>query len=533
MTAFARMWGRVYRDRQIFVRTDGRLRFLRVSSGLQIFVSGVALGTLLWAGIATWTASEQQAMLVQSRERMGALERDRTRLGGELGAVRAQYSNATTEIVRQYRELHRLIATRGVLERDLVQAQTRLAEVETAFHVALNESRELDQHLGHLRQRLQVSVASNHLMETRLREAASALAGANRGRQQEAERRRAYESRLSALESALMQSTANQDVVRQRLYEQQQAIETVEGSRDVARAEIRQMSSRIAALTSDLDQTQRSNASLRKRLASTADALTRTHEEQIEAERKGYRLASTVSSLEGRLDQVRQTQLELLRGIRSKAQRNIAALEATLQMTEIPLNELLEATHAYRPGIGGPMIALDDEGLAEDESFESMVGTLEMDLLRWEAMQELLENAPLARPTTTGYVSSEFGPRKDPITGRRAVHKGIDIAAPARTPIYATARGLVTFAGRKSAYGRLVEIDHGYGFVTRYAHLRSIDVEAGQSVEFHDQVGTMGSSGRSTGSHVHYEVLFQGEQVDPSNFLRAGRYVFKVKDASG
>lgn len=533
MTALSNIMNRIFRDRQIFVRTDGRVRFVRISSGLQIFAAGVAAGVLVWTGVATWTAAERQDALELSDRRISILERDRSRLGGELAAVRAQYANAASEIVRQYRDLRRLIAVRGSLESDLAQAQTRLAEVETAFSSTRDENGEMAAQLSELRARLQVSVASRNLLETRLQETASALAGATRGREHEADVRREHESKLSALEDALMQSSADQDSVRRRLYEQRKAIEKVEGARDVARAKIRNMSSHIAALSSDLDSTQRTNASLRRRLAATADALTQTHEEQIEAERRGYRLASTVSALESRIDQVRRTQIELLRGIRSRAQRNIASLEATLQMTAIPLEDLLDAAGAHRPGLGGPLVALDDDATMIGDNFEEIVGGLEFDLLRWQAMQEVLENAPLARPVTTGYVSSEFGPRKDPITGRSAVHKGIDIAAPVRTPIYATAPGLVIFAGRKAAYGRLVEIDHGFGFVTRYGHLRSIDVEAGQSVEFHDQIGRMGSSGRSTGSHVHYEVLFQGEQVDPSNFLKAGRYVFKVKGADG
>lgn len=532
MTAFARILDRVYRDRQIFVRTDGRVRFVRVSAGMQKFLSGVALGTLLWAGLATWSASDRQAALEASQQRVADLERERSRLGGELAAVQAHYANAAVEVDRQLGELRQLVLLRDNLQGNLARARAEIAGLRDDYRTTRDERDDLGDEVAALRGELRERIAANGLMEQRLSETASALAGASIGRRAEMERSRLQQDRLSALESALSQSSADHDQVRQRLYEQQQTIEEVRGDRDVARAEIRQMSSRVASLNSDLDVSRQTNANLRQRLAATADALTRTHEGQIQAERRGYKLASTVSALESRLDQVRETQLELLRGIRLKAQHNIAALKATLEMTAIPLDDLLQATDSYRPGIGGPLVPMDG-GDIEDASFENMVGGLEMELLRWEAMQEVLAKAPLARPVTTGYVSSGFGRRKDPITGRQAFHEGLDIAAPPRTPIYATAPGLVTFAGRKTAYGRFVEIDHGNGFVTRYGHLRSIGVEAGQSVAFHDEIGRMGSSGRSTGSHVHYEVLFQGEQVDPSNFLKAGRYVFKVKDAGG
>jgi murein DD-endopeptidase MepM/ murein hydrolase activator NlpD len=93
--------------------------------------------------------------------------------------------------------------------------------------------------------------------------------------------------------------------------------------------------------------------------------------------------------------------------------------------------------------------------------------------------------------------------------------------------VWSTAPGTVTFVGRRGPYGRLVEIDHGYGLVTRYGHLRKILVKKGESVGFRHKIGIMGSTGRSTGRHVHYEVLFEGKPQDPAKFMKAGKYVFK------
>ncbi len=146
---------------------------------------------------------------------------------------------------------------------------------------------------------------------------------------------------------------------------------------------------------------------------------------------------------------------------------------------------------------------------------------------RLVALQAALGSMPLTAPVDSFWISSHFGKRKDPYNGRWAMHEGIDLAATAGSRVVATAPGKVVFAGTKSGYGRLVEIDHGFGLRTRYAHLRSIRVETGQRVEHRQTVGTLGSSGRSTGPHVHYEVLVEGEPMDPDDFLEAGKHVFK------
>jgi murein DD-endopeptidase MepM/ murein hydrolase activator NlpD len=146
---------------------------------------------------------------------------------------------------------------------------------------------------------------------------------------------------------------------------------------------------------------------------------------------------------------------------------------------------------------------------------------------RMAALQSALAAMPLTAPVDSFWVSSNFGKRRDPYNGKWAMHEGLDLAATAGSPVRATAPGRVTFAGTKSGYGRMVVIDHGYGLTTRYAHLRSVSVRTGEQVEHRATVGALGSSGRSTGPHVHYEVRFDGAPLDPANFLEAGKHVFK------
>jgi len=115
--------------------------------------------------------------------------------------------------------------------------------------------------------------------------------------------------------------------------------------------------------------------------------------------------------------------------------------------------------------------------------------------------------------------------RKDPFNKRPAFHAGIDFGAYRLAPIVSTADGVVKFVGRNGGYGRTVEIDHGHGFMTRYAHLEKTYVKRGARVKKGEKIGGMGSTGRSTATHLHYEIYFQGQDFDPDNFLKAGKYV--------
>ena len=107
------------------------------------------------------------------------------------------------------------------------------------------------------------------------------------------------------------------------------------------------------------------------------------------------------------------------------------------------------------------------------------------------------------------------------------MHYGLDFGSTPRAPIYVTAPGTVSFAGWKGNFGKMIEVDHGAGIKTRYAHLSKITVKKGQTIAFGDKIGVIGSTGRSTGNHLHYEILFRDKALDPMQFIKAGRYVFK------
>jgi murein DD-endopeptidase MepM/ murein hydrolase activator NlpD len=191
--------------------------------------------------------------------------------------------------------------------------------------------------------------------------------------------------------------------------------------------------------------------------------------------------------------------------------------------------------YAGRGGaLGGPLIdAKDPRALAAildvDEDFARRIQTAATDLSDLRGLSDTVQDLPLGRPTENTAESSGFGVRLDPFTGQPAFHSGQDFAGAFLAPVEATAPGVVSFTGARSGYGQTVEVDHGHGFKTRYAHLETIFVAVGQAVALGQKLGAMGSTGRSTGPHLHYEVWVDGRAQNPLRFLRAGDFVQQTR----
>lgn len=182
------------------------------------------------------------------------------------------------------------------------------------------------------------------------------------------------------------------------------------------------------------------------------------------------------------------------------------------------------------PGYGGP----DEPETGVTSNFQDVLGDLNDQLDSREQQLAILEDLivkkqlqyearPAGRPITKGWISSYFGKRTDPFTGKLEMHKGMDFAGKEDSKIVAVANGVVTWTGPRYGYGNLVEINHGNGYTTRYGHNKEILVEVGDAVEKGQPISLMGSTGRSTGPHVHFEVLKNDHQIDPVAFVQASR----------
>jgi murein DD-endopeptidase MepM/ murein hydrolase activator NlpD len=172
-------------------------------------------------------------------------------------------------------------------------------------------------------------------------------------------------------------------------------------------------------------------------------------------------------------------------------------------------------------GIGGPFVPANLA--SEEKSFERQLYRIHLSRSQVDRLTRTLLDVPVRKPVTGEIdMSSGFGMRMDPFLRSPAMHTGLDMRGDTGDPVRATANGTVTSAGNNGGYGKMVEIEHRNGLSTRYAHLSAIDVRVGQTVKIGQIIGKIGSTGRSTGPHLHYETRVDGEAVDPQKYLRAG-----------
>ncbi len=212
----------------------------------------------------------------------------------------------------------------------------------------------------------------------------------------------------------------------------------------------------------------------------------------------------------------------MLRILDRQSRRGVEQAERVIALTGLDPDKLLART---KPAATGGLDTVT-RGFGLDR-FDANARAVARRIARWQRLQGLLERLPLVAPLDHYRKTSGFGRRKDPINGRTRRHNGTDFAYYRGAPVRATAAGKVVFAGRRGGFGNMVEIDHGQGIRTRYAHLYKPLVHKGDVVTFRQQIGELGSTGHSTGPHVHYEILVRGRAVDPMNFITAGKYAFK------
>ncbi|MFD0915521.1 M23 family metallopeptidase [Pseudahrensia aquimaris] len=215
---------------------------------------------------------------------------------------------------------------------------------------------------------------------------------------------------------------------------------------------------------------------------------------------------------EEKLNESEDEQIAALKRARKKAGAKAQSIAKILKKRGISLPDSLEDS------VGGPLIELKT-----GDRFLDTINALDETLASLSHMRTLADTLPHGSPVPGKKISSRYGARYDPFTGRRAVHGGLDFRAGTGTPVLATASGKITKAGRHGGYGKLVEIDHGNGMTTRYAHLSRIKVKIGQKIRRGVVIGKVGSTGRSTGPHLHYEVRRKGRTSDPLGFVKLAK----------
>lgn len=240
-----------------------------------------------------------------------------------------------------------------------------------------------------------------------------------------------------------------------------------------------------------------------------------TRSDPLEAESAADRADKLFVSINKSLKSIESEQLSRITTLADNAYKNADAITQALEAAGLPVD-----SDFGKSDVGGPLIPLDSSMI-----FDSKVKELDEALDALDHLKKEARQLPLANPAPGRSVTSPFGVRTDPILGTAALHSGMDFRAPMGMPAKVTAPGVVTKAGWNGGYGRMVEVDHGNGFATRYGHLSEIDVAVGQKVDAGTIIGKTGSSGRSTGPHLHYEVRHNGEAIDPLRFLTVGKKV--------
>ena len=228
---------------------------------------------------------------------------------------------------------------------------------------------------------------------------------------------------------------------------------------------------------------------------------------------------SVLGRLQTTLDQVESRQLAALNSVEDSMESRMRRMRGVFSDLGLDMAQLEAATP--RAGMGGPFIPVKLP--ADAGPFERQLYRINVTRAQVDRLNRTLALVPYRKPVI-GEVefTSGFGIRSDPFLGRPAMHTGLDFRAAMGDPVRATANGKVASAGWAGGYGRMVEIDHGNGLSTRYGHLSEIDVKVGDPIKIGQVIGAVGSTGRSTGPHLHYETRIDGEAVDPQKFLRAG-----------
>lgn len=219
------------------------------------------------------------------------------------------------------------------------------------------------------------------------------------------------------------------------------------------------------------------------------------------------------------LRQIETAQLHKVRDLTENAFSTADTIAGTLNAAGLKVELQDDKT-----GMGGPLITTESPSTSV-ENFDLQLQDLDTALNRLDRLKKTVRTLPLANPAPDMPVTSLFGIRRDPLLGMPAFHAGIDFRAQMGQRVTATAAGIVTKAGRNGGYGKMVEIDHGNGFSSRYAHLSRVLVSENQRVPFGAPIGEAGNTGRSTGPHLHYEIHRNGTAVNPASFLKTGRQI--------
>ncbi|WP_290442814.1 DUF5930 domain-containing protein [Rhodovulum tesquicola] len=334
---------------------------------------------------------------------------------------------------------------------------------------------------------------------------------------------------VSRMQSELLSSEERNRELETGMDVLQKGLRKTAAERDAARARTRELAATLAGEPGGEMAEGPRAADVQEILAFLTGALEETAGARDTAAANASAALELAEALAYEHDLVAERNDQIFSSLEEALTVSVVPLEKMFKSAGLSPDRLIDRVRQGYGGVGGPLVQIsastkgDYTPSADELRAQSLLHKMdELNLYRIAA-----EKLPFAQPVKSAYrFTSPFGERRHPITGARSMHEGVDFASSHGTPIHATADGVVVKAGWQSGYGRLVTIRHDFGLETRYAHMSKIRVNEGQRVSRGDLIGDMGSTGQSTGTHLHYEVRVDGKPVNPMTYIKAARDVF-------
>lgn len=479
MSAARKMLDRLFPEqRELIVRARGSVRYVRLNRPLQIGAVVLTASAIVWTTVATVQFTAHNSIVSERDDVIAQLRDENARYTRELAEARER-----VEIQR----------------RSLTSTQQTTVDMETA-NLALQRDIETLRAARDEQQERADTLALTYLSEV------EAMA------------------RLSEEAEML---TRTRDELRRQVADRDRELAATRETRLALDAELADARSMLVALRADVVAMEEVRTELQAQLDASDARLRMTEDAKLALDGERRALGEQVADLSERLATLETAQLGIVSRLGETANQSGEALRKTLDLAGLDVDRLLDRmarAAGEGRGIGGPLLAIED---APGAGLAQQIATVERRVDDLQSLQALMERLPLAAPLDEYRVTSNFGRRIDPFTRKLAFHSGTDMASRRRAPVRVTSPGVVTFVGWKGGFGKMVEVDHGLGVRTRYGHLSTVFVKRGQEVDFREKVGLVGSTGRSSGEHLHYEILIDGRHNDPANFIKAGQYVFK------
>ncbi len=522
--------GRLFMDRELFVRTDGRVRYLQVSRRVQTTAALTLVLAIAWVAYSSFGVVFHNRIVAGKEAEVEQHQLAYLDLLTEVSEYHDQFTRITRNLEDNQTYLLSLLGRGELNAEELADVEWQLKQSQTERARVAIARDGLRQRLSAFESELNDMADGRPALESKLAKVTTTFAPAESDTIEVVEARDHLRRRVHEMDNELAEVTDTNGELETTVANLGQQLEQSKAARENLVGAKSALRRAVARLEQHLSQAQTREAFLGTQIASLEGALGEAggRGDRLESERSD--LQTRITGLEQRLVDMRETQQTMVSRLSERTELSIDTFEQTVAMTGLDVNRLLSGaqTADLAEDQGGPFIP-GDYVVEEDpiHSLQASIASLDLQMDRWEGLQEVVRTLPLTAPLDQFRITSTYGSRRDPVNRRKSSHHGLDLAAPMRTPILSTAPGKVVYAGWKGRYGRVIVIDHGHGIRTRYAHLRKILVKLGQEVGHREKIALLGSSGRSTGPHVHYEVQVFGKPVDPMKFLKAGKYVFK------